>query len=110
MDAGGTSRGMGSCRQGMRSDYATHHVIDYDHAISPAALCASGRIVLQAGRGDRDRLSSEGVARQLYDAVGAKDKTLKIFAAEDSGVEHCQVDNRQVGADYIADWLAARLC
>ncbi len=59
--------------------------------------------------GDRDRLSSEGVARQLYQAVGAKDKTLKIFTAEDSGVEHCQVDNRQVGTDYIADWLAARL-
>jgi alpha-beta hydrolase superfamily lysophospholipase len=59
--------------------------------------------------GDRDRLSSEAVARQLYDAVGAKDKTLKIFTAEDSGVEHCQVDNRQVGTDYIADWLEARL-
>lgn len=59
--------------------------------------------------GDRDRLSSEAVARQLYDAVGATDKTLKIFTAEDGGVEHCQVDNRQVGTDYIADWLAARL-
>ena len=49
-------------------------------------------------------------ARQLYDAVGAKDKTLKVFTAEEGGVEHCQVDNRQVGTDYIADWLAARLC
>jgi esterase/lipase len=58
--------------------------------------------------GDQDRLSNETVARQLYDAVGAKDKTLKIFTAKDSGVEHCQVDNRQVGTDYIADWLAAR--
>jgi alpha-beta hydrolase superfamily lysophospholipase len=58
--------------------------------------------------GDRDRLSNEKVARQLYDAVGAKDKTLKIFTVEDGGFEHCQVDNRQVGTDYIADWLAAR--
>ena len=23
--------------------------------------------------------------------------------------EHCQVDNRQMGTDYICDWLAARL-
>ena len=60
--------------------------------------------------GDRDRLSNETVARQLYDAVGAKDKTLKVFTAEEGGFEHCQVDNRQVGTDYIADWLAARLC
>jgi esterase/lipase len=60
--------------------------------------------------GDRDRLSNETVARQLYDAVGAKDKTLKVFTAEDGGFEHCQVDNRQVGTDYIADWLTARLC
>jgi hypothetical protein len=38
-----------------------------------------------------------------------KDKTLKVFTAEEGGVEHCQVDNRQVGTDYIADWLGARL-
>ena len=50
------------------------------------------------------------MARQLYDAVGAKDKTLKIFRAEEGGSEHCQVDNRQVGTDYIADWLSSRLC
>jgi alpha-beta hydrolase superfamily lysophospholipase len=60
--------------------------------------------------GDRDRLSNETVARQLYDAVGAQDKTLKVFKAEEGGFEHCQVDNRQVGTDYIADWLTARLC
>jgi alpha-beta hydrolase superfamily lysophospholipase len=60
--------------------------------------------------GDRDRLSNETVARQLYDAVGAKDKTLKVFTAEEGGFEHCQVDNRQVGTDYIADWLTSRLC
>jgi alpha-beta hydrolase superfamily lysophospholipase len=60
--------------------------------------------------GERDRLSNETVARQLYDAVGAKDKTLKVFTAEEGGFEHCQVDNRQVGTDYIADWLTARLC
>jgi hypothetical protein len=39
----------------------------------------------------------------------AKYKTLKVFTSEDGGVEHCQVDNRQVGTDYICDWLSARL-
>lgn len=59
--------------------------------------------------GERDRLATMDTARQLYDAVGAKDKTLKIFTPEDGGVEHCQVDNRQVGTDYICDWLGAKL-
>lgn len=58
--------------------------------------------------GARDRLSNEAVAQQVYRAVGAKDKTLKIFTDEDGGFEHCQVDNRQVGTDYIADWLSTR--
>jgi alpha-beta hydrolase superfamily lysophospholipase len=59
--------------------------------------------------GERDRLSSLETAQKLYDACGARDKTLKVFTAEDSGVEHCQADNRQVGTDYIGDWLQARL-
>jgi alpha-beta hydrolase superfamily lysophospholipase len=59
--------------------------------------------------GERDRLSTMESAEQLYKAVGAKDKTLKIFTVEEGGVEHCQVDNRQVGTDYIADWLSAKL-
>jgi hypothetical protein len=49
------------------------------------------------------------VAHQLYDSVGSQDRTLKIFTTHGGGAEHCQVDNRQVGTDYIADWLAARL-
>ena len=59
--------------------------------------------------GANDRLSTLHVAQQLYDAIGARDKTLKVFSEEDGGAEHCQADNRQVGTDYIADWLAARL-
>jgi hypothetical protein len=36
-------------------------------------------------------------------------KTLKIFTAEEGGSEHCQGDNRQLGANYVADWLAETL-
>jgi hypothetical protein len=53
-----------------------------------------------------------GGRRRRYEGAapaGARDKTLKIFDRETGGFEHCQADNRQVGIDYIADWLEARL-
>jgi dipeptidyl aminopeptidase/acylaminoacyl peptidase len=59
--------------------------------------------------GESDRLATCAVAEQLYRAVGARDKTLRVFTAEEGGAEHCQVDNRQVGTDCICDWLAERL-
>ena len=59
--------------------------------------------------GEEDKLTPREVAHKLYDSVASKDRTLKIFTAESGGAEHCQVDNRQVGTDYIADWLEARL-
>jgi alpha-beta hydrolase superfamily lysophospholipase len=59
--------------------------------------------------GANDRLSTLEVAQQLYEAVGARDKTLKVFTEDEGGVENCQADNRQVGTDYIADWLAQKL-
>ena len=59
--------------------------------------------------GEEDKLTPREVAHQLYDSVASRDKTLKIFTAHDGGAEHCQVDNRQVGTDYISDWLEARL-
>ena len=59
--------------------------------------------------GEEDKLTPREVAQQLHDAVGSKDKTLKIFTDQEGGAEHCQVDNRQVGTDYVCDWLAARM-
>jgi alpha-beta hydrolase superfamily lysophospholipase len=59
--------------------------------------------------GDEDKLVTREIAEQLCSAVGSNDKTLKVFKQEDGGFEHCQVDNRPVGTDYIADWLAARM-
>jgi fermentation-respiration switch protein FrsA (DUF1100 family) len=56
--------------------------------------------------GENDRIVPLDSARRLYDAVGSRNKTLKIFTAAEGGAEHCQVDNRQMGVDYIADWLA----
>ncbi len=55
--------------------------------------------------GVNDRLASAEDARLLYEAVGSKNKSIKIFTPEDGGSEHCHVDNRSVGVDYVADWL-----
>ena len=59
--------------------------------------------------GEEDKLTSRDIADKLYSAVASKDKTLKVFTVKDGGFEHCQCDNRQVGTDYIADWLSARM-
>lgn len=59
--------------------------------------------------GANDRVVPVENAQKLYDAVGAKRKTLRIFNAEDGGAEHAHVDNRQVGVDFVADWIAANL-
>ena len=34
---------------------------------------------------------------------------LKILTAADGGTYHAQADNRQVGVDYIADWISDTL-
>jgi dipeptidyl aminopeptidase/acylaminoacyl peptidase len=59
--------------------------------------------------GENDRIVPLDSAKKLYQAAGSKRKHLKIFTATEGGAEHCQVDNRQVGVDYIADWLAANM-
>lgn len=58
---------------------------------------------------ENDRLATPADAAKLHAAVGSRDKTIKIFSADEGGAEHCHVDNRQVGIDYVADWLTAKL-
>jgi fermentation-respiration switch protein FrsA (DUF1100 family) len=48
-------------------------------------------------------------AQKLFDAVGSKNKTNKIFTTEEGGAEHAHVDNRQVGIDFAADWIEDNL-
>lgn len=59
--------------------------------------------------GENDRVVPLEDAESLIEAVGSQNKTLLVFTAEDGGAEHVQVDNRQVGVDAIADWLAANV-
>jgi pimeloyl-ACP methyl ester carboxylesterase len=59
--------------------------------------------------GENDRIVPLAEAKKLYERVGSKRKHIKIFTAEDGGAEHCQVDHRQLGVDYIGDWLLANM-
>lgn len=56
--------------------------------------------------GKNDRIIPPEEAEHLYNALGSANKTLKIFDAEEGAAEHCQVDDRQAGVNWIADWLA----
>jgi dipeptidyl aminopeptidase/acylaminoacyl peptidase len=59
--------------------------------------------------GENDRVVPLESAYILYDKLGTKRKELKVFTAEEGGTEHCQVDHRQQGVDYIGDWLVENL-
>lgn len=45
------------------------------------------------------------IAEKCFAAVGSKQKTLKVFAREEGGFHHCQVDNITLGTHYMWDWL-----
>lgn len=85
---------------------------DLDEAVEMAKRFdlagVAGRIEcpLLVVHGENDRIVPLDSAKRLYEAAGSKRKHLKIFTAAEGAAEHCQVDNRQLGVDYIADWLA----
>jgi dienelactone hydrolase len=59
--------------------------------------------------GENDRIVPLQEAKTLYERVGSKRKHLKIFTIDEGGAEHCQVDHRQMGIDYVGDWLLANM-
>jgi dienelactone hydrolase len=46
------------------------------------------------------------IAEKCFQAVGSKQKTLKVFTKEEGGFHHCQVDNVTIGLHYMWDWIA----
>jgi alpha-beta hydrolase superfamily lysophospholipase len=87
------------------------HLDDADAAIEKAKRFSladvAGKITCPflVVHGANDRVCPVDSAHKLYAAVGSKNKAIKIFTVEEGGAQHCQVDNRQLGIDYIADWL-----
>jgi dienelactone hydrolase len=59
--------------------------------------------------GADDKVVPVASANKLFDALGTKDKHLKIFTAGDGGSAHALADNRPLAVDYIADWIGAKL-
>ena len=60
--------------------------------------------------GDKDTLMSVEGARRLFDEIGAKDKTLKIYDEADGGGRiHCSHDYWAHNLPYMLDWLEERL-
>ncbi len=48
-------------------------------------------------------------AQALYDAVGSKDKTFRIFTPEEGGAQHCMRDYLTLGVAEMWNWLEDRL-
>ena len=59
--------------------------------------------------GQDDQQISMSVARKLFNAVGSKDKTLKVFTGKEGGAQHCQMDNVTLAVSCITDWLKEKL-
>ncbi len=64
---------------------------------------------LLVAHGEHDSIVPVEMARRLHEAAGSAVKELKIFTAEETGSEHCMGDNRQLGAAFVADWIADHL-
>ena len=45
------------------------------------------------------------LAQHCFDAVGSRDKTLRVFGREEGGYHHCQIDNVSIGVAAMWDWL-----
>lgn len=91
------------------------HIDDADAAIEKAKKFSMAGVAEQITcpflivHGDADKVVPVASAYKLHEAVGSKRKTLRILTAEDGGTYHAQADNRQVGVDYIADWIAKNI-
>jgi len=55
------------------------------------------------GEGDEQIPLDE--AQKCFDAVGSKQKTMKIFTRDEGGYHHCQIDNQSICSAYMWDWL-----
>jgi fermentation-respiration switch protein FrsA (DUF1100 family) len=59
--------------------------------------------------GTEDKQVPMAEAQKLFDAVGSKDKTFRIFTPEEGGAQHCQRDYLTAVCDTIGDWLQDKL-
>ena len=58
--------------------------------------------------GAEDAQVSTADAERLFNAIASKDKTMRVFTAEEGGAQHCQRDYITLACDTVADWLEDR--
>lgn len=91
------------------------HIDDADAAIAKAAKFSLAGVAEKITcpflivHAEDDTVVPVASAYKLYEALGSKRKHMIICTKEDGGIYHAQADNRQVGVDYIADWIAGNL-
>ena len=57
--------------------------------------------------GESDRQIPVNLAKKtISEAINSPRADLKIFSAQEGGVEHCQVDNPKIAMEYMADWAS----
>jgi dienelactone hydrolase len=55
--------------------------------------------------GEGDQQIPLPLAQKCFDAVGSKNKTMKVFTRAEGGYHHCQIDNVSIAVTYMLDWL-----
>lgn len=55
--------------------------------------------------GEGDEQIPLATAHKLFEAVGSKHKTLRVFTREEGGFHHCQVDNVTIAVHTMWDWI-----
>ncbi|MCC6531067.1 MAG: alpha/beta hydrolase [Burkholderiales bacterium] len=59
--------------------------------------------------GTEDKQVPMADAHKLFDAVGSKDKTFRVFTPAEGGAQHCQRDYLTAVCDVMGDWLEDKL-
>ncbi len=67
----------------------------------------TGALLVMHGENDRQAPLSHAV--RTYEEATTANKKLKVFGKDEGGVEHCQIDNSGLAADYLSDWFAENL-
>lgn len=59
--------------------------------------------------GAEDAQVSNEDAQKMFDAIGSRDKTFRVFTADEGGAQHCQRDYLPPACEVLADWLEEKL-
>ncbi len=59
--------------------------------------------------GEDDQQIPMREARKLFNAVGSKDKTFRVFTGAECGAQPCHMDNMPIATSYMQDWLKEKL-